>query len=60
MTVQSPHTPVLGRKMCCEIPDLIDKGRGMMEKAACGESNDESDEMDIREGAEVDNVSMEL
>ncbi|KAG2367209.1 hypothetical protein BDR07DRAFT_1373030 [Suillus spraguei] len=60
MAAQSPHTPVLGRKTRCEIPDLIDKGRDMMEKAARGESNDETNETDVREGAEVDDVLMEL
>ncbi|KAG1726520.1 uncharacterized protein EDB91DRAFT_1263675 [Suillus paluster] len=51
MAVQSPHTVVLGRKTHCEIPDLIDKGRDMMEKAA----------RDVREkGAEIEDILMEL
>ncbi|KAG1785090.1 uncharacterized protein HD556DRAFT_1314538 [Suillus plorans] len=62
MAAQSPHTVVLGRKTCCEIPDLIDKGRDMMEKAAHGEGNDEPNvEMDDREeGAEMEDVLMEV
>ncbi|KAG2120928.1 uncharacterized protein F5147DRAFT_766804 [Suillus discolor] len=48
MVAQSPHTVVLGRKMRCEIPDLVDKGREMMEKAAWGEGNNESNaEMEV-------------
>ncbi|KAG2064072.1 hypothetical protein BDR04DRAFT_1122825 [Suillus decipiens] len=62
MAAQSPHTVVLGRKMCCEIPDLIDKGRDMMEKVAHGEGNDEPNiEMDDREeGAEMEDILMEV
>ncbi|KAG1736672.1 uncharacterized protein EDB91DRAFT_1337407 [Suillus paluster] len=61
MAAQSPHTVVLGRKTRCEIPDLIDKGRDMMEKAARGESTNEFSEMDVREeGAEIEDILMEL
>ncbi|KAG2050831.1 hypothetical protein BDR06DRAFT_891007, partial [Suillus hirtellus] len=62
MVAQSPHTVVLGRKTCCEIPDLVDKGREMVEKAAWGEGNNESNvEMEVRgEGAEMEDILIEL
>lgn len=59
MVAQFPHNVVLDtRKTHCEISDLIDKGKDIMEKAAHGEDNIEMD--DREEGVEIEDVSVEV
>lgn len=42
LATNSPHTVSPGRKSRYEVQDLMNKGREMMEKAACGDVVDEA------------------
>lgn len=59
MGVHSPHIVIPGRKSHHEIIDVLDKGRELMEKGACGET-DQSEDMLAEGGVEMDDVLIEL